>query len=1562
MLDSSSDEDDDGDDVDAATGGGGGAGGGFGAFFASVGGAASQMSRQTQTLRRQQRQKLKRLRRLRRRQLLFASRASQLVRAHSLHALTVNSDVVFLADEDANGDDDDANGGGGGDVKRSAAAGDAAAAAAAAALETDDAAVAADAAAGARQLRGAAGGATGAADDDDADDAALRLPVTVAELVTHTGVTPLRVPDPFALYRRATGDDTAAAATATDGDEATVALGAVSFARRFTVAVLSRTGAPLGTCSVPGERLGAEPWLALRPFLDKFFKATATAASATRGATPTTTLTAAEWHAHVRTHRHTSFHTHVALALAEAEHRRDTLQLHRDTFATHGDTGGGGGSGGGSEWRPFGCDAGDLVVLRLLRLPPPRGLTLAPFVKRFTTLLTAAGDATQRAQRLLQRLPATAAVAVVPRPAVLRWHWPAVLHHLVARRLRIDLRLWERTQVVGKALAARNLQQQQRTVSGSGGEDARRAAQRGAQVVTLAVTISSAPESVRSPGTEYKPRRESGAQASQYSRGRYSRLHTGVVSRDTVSRFHVRQSHVSLMLRIFSANVRITGLSFRTLVFLAPRGVTDTPPPRYDTAATPANATANAAAVAAAVAAKAAASAASVAPATSVSAATGDGDEPLLYDDDDGDADGGGGNRPRANTNLSALTAHTAAVNSNGSAASRATPAAAAASDSAAPLSGSSGVGSAAVAIEDSDPALVDWAALFEDADVDLATKYDEATLRWTSLVDNADGFFYLLSRYHRDVHRHRHPAAATTPPPPATGDGEGEGDGEGDGGDANGATAAAASAAAVDDASRWSSDLFALDDLTVVYHCRVNPASLTASSSLTPAQRLRLLTEQRVFEVRVPGWLLRRHYLSRAVFDFADLSTKYRRTALGKVLVSLLALRFVPTASLLSLQVLLPREVVGIWQTADARYAQKRLHDERLRQAQRRASQMSRGSSAGRRRRRRSSGGGHSSGYGGRSRASSVAVPHVAKRLSVGAPTIAASDASQARIDDLAVLQSAAQIHVAASSLSQSDVYSWMCRPVVATYHFMENEGLAVLLRFLQSTPDLDAMKNNAGFQSLRMAAQCGMRLPSTSEFDTETRTPSAFAMRFASQRSFSDCCLYMTREDGSFVGLIGGDAKGEADAPCTAMAQAIQVSCDFLFHAVHVLGVAVNQTAIPFVVLCGGLVQFGAVYSLAQEFYPVPILLADPLPLYPSAALYVMLEGLVQYVRTHMMLWRPQNRGVRLPPRHLLRLQTEGYFFKPLQLFGQHPSHAGHQLRLLFSWFDALHACEALRHVVVFPVGVIGYPAAGDSDATAFLGTRFRRTLDTVIGEQLLRRVELLSGWEPCEVSDKRTTTSSSPRKQRAAASAAPDASAVGALPPGYPIVVYPRLEGSWQIAGVTYLDTCTLSQTSTVSVPSEYRSAFWDEVCRVVSLMAEAGVCHLDMRLSNLFYRVERGEVRVKVIDFDFAWRMGHRLPGVFRQWIDDTYNAFPKDIDVAGKSGAEPPPTQEDHSTEAWRAFATAARPMRSRPPSTTSNSSGDSGSGSDNNRDDFGDNDGVGVANTVHHRLATNYAP
>eukprot|EP01033_Poteriospumella_lacustris_P018966 gene18966-13682_t len=269
--------------------------------------------------------------------------------------------------------------------------------------------------------------------------------------------------------------------------------------------------------------------------------------------------------------------------------------------------------------------------------------------------------------------------------------------------------------------------------------------------------------------------------------------------------------------------------------------------------------------------------------------------------------------------------------------------------------------------------------------------------------------------------------------------------------------------------------------------------------------------------------------------------------------------------------------------------------------------------------------------------------------------------------------------------------------------------------------------------------------------------------------------------------------------------MSQAIQVSCDFLFHAVHVLGVPVTEAVIPFLVVCGGLVQFGAVYSLASEFYPVPVLLTDPMPVCPKTELYLVLEGLATYIRTHMLTWSYPRVCL---PNHLLRLRTAGYFFKPLQLFGQNRLFAGHQLRQLLGVFDALYTCEALRTSVVFPVGFIGFPGR-DTPTTTFLGERFRSGLEKAIGLQLLGRAAFMSAAsQTCKVSSKRKAASTgssnerSPKKKkqkkqkqstvasddtdsdRIADNASHDSenaqsAADVPLPPGYPIVVYPRLE---------------------------------------------------------------------------------------------------------------------------------------------------------------------------------------
>lgn len=167
--------------------------------------------------------------------------------------------------------------------------------------------------------------------------------------------------------------------------------------------------------------------------------------------------------------------------------------------------------------------------------------------------------------------------------------------------------------------------------------------------------------------------------------------------------------------------------------------------------------------------------------------------------------------------------------------------------------------------------------------------------------------------------------------------------------------------------------------------------------------------------------------------------------------------------------------------------------------------------------------------------------------------------------------------------------------------------------------------------------------------------------------------------------MGLIGGEAKGELDSPNAALAKAIQVSHDFLYRAVRVLNVPINDVAIPFVVLCGGLVQFGAIYSPTQEFYPVPVLVTPPLHLYSNVRgvgracnlCTLAHAALVTYATGGSTQTALATADGALLRQVLAAVCSESRLCAPCVL---------HQL---------LYACEALQHVVVFPIGFIGYPA---------------------------------------------------------------------------------------------------------------------------------------------------------------------------------------------------------------------------------------------------------------------------
>ena len=367
-------------------------------------------------------------------------------------------------------------------------------------------------------------------------------------------------------------------------------------------------------------------------------------------------------------------------------------------------------------------------------------------------------------------------------------------------------------------------------------------------------------------------------------------------------------------------------------------------------------------------------------------------------------------------------------------------------------------------------------------------------------------------------------------------------------------------------------------------------------------------------------------------------------------------------------------------------------------------------------------------------------------------------------------------------------------------------------------------------------------------------TGTVNGMKLKFASSKSKSETILY-ARGFLFDVVLLGSEAKGEDDSHHVAVNQAIQCSSDALYHMVHRLNGNVKTSAIPFLIVAGGELQIGVVYSLEHKFYPVPLHLFGPISLLfqPDVA-YKYLEGISSYLGEFLLTqnYFPVTSNVEAAPLRLTLLDPPVYFYKPLQIFFQSSLYAFARLQQLLHVFDSLFESVKLRSVIVFPVGFIGYPSR-----EAAFSSSIRDYLNHVIHPSLFDRAKIGSITQ-AKYTSSRKSEGSKKRKinSESDVSASSDQSTSSAesndastkLPDGYPILVYPYLNPNmWKIAG--QLNGDDRFQWD-VNIAEEYRQAFYDKVKEVVHQMAEAGVCHLDIRLSNIFFRIDQTSQNIEI----------------------------------------------------------------------------------------------------------------
>lgn len=370
-----------------------------------------------------------------------------------------------------------------------------------------------------------------------------------------------------------------------------------------------------------------------------------------------------------------------------------------------------------------------------------------------------------------------------------------------------------------------------------------------------------------------------------------------------------------------------------------------------------------------------------------------------------------------------------------------------------------------------------------------------------------------------------------------------------------------------------------------------------------------------------------------------------------------------------------------------------------------------------------------------------------------------------------------------------------------------------------------------------------------------------------FAKQSSLCEPVV-TCRCDGTSVGFIASAAKALDASMLMTYVQAVQVASDCAVNMGRLFMnlLSTENIIVPFITTSWDDIQFGAVY-LMDNFYPSAVLLSSRLSLNchvdmcqicywiialsrhcvrigemlkplghlvmsdelsststsPLAAKRARLEPNV--LSSGLSYYTPETSFVSLP-------RVERYFYKPITLTSG--SNLGSFRALLSSlmsrFYDMYHFSSALREIVVFPEGILAYPNEGQVEMCAFLNTQFR-SLFQLKGMSEYMSTELLA--QHCIV--------------------------------GYPIVVYPRLDpADWRRGDLL------LNEPS-----NEVVAMFIDKVKETCRLLVSAGIIHMDMRLYNIFYRVETdvdgspSDVRIRVIDWDDSVRLNQYVPEEYLQ---------------------------------------------------------------------------------------------
>lgn len=332
------------------------------------------------------------------------------------------------------------------------------------------------------------------------------------------------------------------------------------------------------------------------------------------------------------------------------------------------------------------------------------------------------------------------------------------------------------------------------------------------------------------------------------------------------------------------------------------------------------------------------------------------------------------------------------------------------------------------------------------------------------------------------------------------------------------------------------------------------------------------------------------------------------------------------------------------------------------------------------------------------------------------------------------------------------------------------------------------------------------------------------------ASKASSPDPILLF--ETGKFsIGLIASEAKSVNASLYTSMCQSVQMASDCALNMFKQHLLKYDEVVVPYITSAGFSIQFGAVYLMA-DCIPCAVTLSEALSVTdPNHILRIHRWIKALSYHCSRVITMALEASKSLKKKEIQFNDTNIYLKEKCVLkpaCSTDEKCARSTMNYLLMVFYRLWNTVEARRYVHFPAGIMGYPSRGVlrdfiSERLAWLGSASGRGSDH---------------YQHCKI-------------------------------PGYPMLVFDQFEDDWKVAVHLRDDRSN----------REVIQKFLEQLKHALDAVKSAKIVHLDLKLSNVFYRVknlpteEPGVyVEVRIIDWDDCMFEGDQVDMVLYESME------------------------------------------------------------------------------------------